>query len=131
MTIFHSRTAWRLAVTLIAAAAAFYAPGQAGEADIVKAEVQRSSDGTYSFDVTVSHADEGWVHYADAFEILTLDGEILDTRVLLHPHENEQPFTRSLTGVGVDTGLTEVRARAHDNVHGYGGVELVVELPSR
>jgi hypothetical protein len=41
--------------------------------------------------VTVRHADEGWEHYADCWEVLTLDGEVLATRELAHPHDNEQP----------------------------------------
>jgi len=37
------------------------APGiaVAGEADVVDAKILRSMDGTYRFDVTVLHADEG------------------------------------------------------------------------
>lgn len=100
----------------------------AGEAEIVDANAIRSANGTYRFDVTVSHADSGWDHYADAFEILAPDGTLLGTRTLLHPHENEQPFTRSLTDVSVPRGTREVRVRAHDNVHGYGRMEYVVTL---
>jgi hypothetical protein len=47
----------------------------------------------------------------------------------LHPHENEQPFTRSLTGVAIPDGVTEVTIRAHDSVDGYGGKEFTVALP--
>lgn len=105
------------------------APAFAGEADVVRAEISRSSDGTYRFDVSVLHADSGWDHYADAFEIVAPDGTILGTRTLLHPHENEQPFTRSLTGVEIPSDLTEVRVRAHDSVHEYGGAEIVLSVP--
>jgi hypothetical protein len=50
------------------------------------------------------------------------------TRVLLHPHEAEQPFTRSQSGITIPEGVTEVRVRAHDLVDGYGGQEVVVDL---
>lgn len=101
----------------------------AGEADVVTATAVRQSPGVYRFDVTVRHADEGWDHYADKWDVLAPDGTVLGTRVLYHPHETEQPFTRSLSGVKVPAGVTEVRLRAHDNVHKYGGVEITVSLP--
>jgi len=101
----------------------------AGEADVVDARAERAGDGTWRFAVTVRHADEGWDHYADAWEVLAPDGTVLGTRTLLHPHETEQPFTRSLSGVRIPDGLTEIGIRAHDKVHGYGGKELLVTVP--
>ena len=78
------------------------------------------SGGTWRFDVTVAHADEGWEHYADAWEVAAPDGTVLGMRELAHPHETEQPFTRSLGGVKVPDDLDEVRIRARDKVHGWG-----------
>lgn len=103
-------------------------PALAGEADVVAVEVTASGD-TYRFDVTVNHADEGWDHYADAWEVLAEDGSVLATRVLHHPHVEEQPFTRSLGSVSIPEGILRVRIRAHDSVHGHGGLEKQVELP--
>ena len=100
----------------------------AGEADVVGARALRAGD-TYSFDVTVAHADAGWDHYADRWDVVAPDGSVLGTRVLLHPHDTEQPFTRSLGGVRVPAGIAFVILRAHDKVHGYGGAELRVDLP--
>ena len=101
----------------------------AGEADVVEVEAVRAWWGaSFRFDVTVRHADAGWDHYADKWEVLTPDGAILATRVLGHPHVDEQPFTRSLTGVRVPEGITSVIVRAHDSVHGLGGTEMKVEL---
>lgn len=57
------------------------------------------------------------------------DGTVPGTRVLLHPHEDEQPFTRSPPGVSVPAGVDRVTVRAHDLVHGYGGAEMLVPLP--
>jgi hypothetical protein len=101
----------------------------AGEADVVAAEATRQPDGRWRFDVTVRHADAGWAHYADAWQILAPDGTLLGERVLLHPHDDEQPFTRSLDGVAIPDGVTEVVIRARDNVHGLGGAELRLPLP--
>ena len=115
----------------IAALLALAAPiaAAAGEADVLAVEATPADDGTWRFDVTVQHADAGWDHYADAWEVLTPEGAVLGTRTLLHPHENEQPFTRSLSGVAIPAGITEVIVRARDSVHGYGGKELRLALP--
>jgi len=101
----------------------------AGEADVVGVKASPGKEGTWSFFVAVRHDDEGWDHYADRWEVLGTGGEVLATRVLLHPHVGEQPFTRSLAGVRVPEDVPGVVIRAHDSVHGYGGKEVVVELP--
>jgi hypothetical protein len=101
----------------------------AGEADVVGARAEKSGAGTWRFSVTVRHADTGWDHYADAWDVLAPDGTVLGTRELLHPHETEQPFTRSLSGVKIPAGIKEVRIRARDSVHEYGGKEFKVKLP--
>ncbi len=102
---------------------------EAGEADVVDVKVRGSRDQGYRIDVTVRHADEGWEHYADRWEVLTPDGEVLATRVLYHPHVNEQPFTRSLSGVRVPEGIDEIVIRARDSQHGFGGRTWQVKLP--
>ena len=101
----------------------------AGEADVMDVKVTREGQGSYRFDVSVQHADTGWQHYADKWEVLTPDGDILGVRTLMHPHVNEQPFTRSLSGVNIPATIRQVIVRAHDSVHGYGGKELSVNLP--
>jgi hypothetical protein len=103
----------------------------AGQADVINAEAQRTAENTYRFAVTVRHADSGWDHYADRWDVLAPDGTVLGTRVLLHPHETEQPFTRSLSGVVIPQGIHTVEVRAHDSEHGYGGASLSIELPPR
>lgn len=100
----------------------------AGEADVLAVDADCSAADVCSFSVRVRHADTGWTHYADAWEVLTLDGELLATRVLAHPHVNEQPFTRSLPSVPVPPEINEVIVRARDSVHGYGGRELRVPI---
>ncbi len=88
-----------------------------------------SGAGVYSFAVSVRHGDTGWEHYADAWDVLGPDGTVLGTRELAHPHENEQPFTRSLSGVAIPQGTNKVRIRARDKVHGHGGLVMEVVLP--
>lgn len=105
-------------------------PVLAGPADVIKVEMMAfAKEGTWRFDVTVRHADTGWKHYADRWEVVAPDGRILATRVMLHPHEAEQPFTRSLDGVIIPDGVDTVTVRAHDSVHGYGGTEITLTVP--
>ena len=111
------------------------APEGRGNADVLHVRAVQDSDGTWTFHVTVAHPDTGWEDYADGWDVLTPDGEVLKpdpgspfTRLLLHPHESEQPFTRSQSGVAIPPGVTQVRVRAHDLVDGYGGREVWVDL---
>ncbi len=102
----------------------------AGEADVVDVKAFGSS-GNYGFDVSVRHGDTGWKHYANKWDVLAPDGKVLATRVLVHPHETEQPFTRGISGVRVPAGIKRVTLRAHDSVHAYGGKTITVDLPGR
>jgi hypothetical protein len=99
-----------------------------GEADVVDVEIS-GKDGNYNFSVTVKHADTGWEHFANRWEVVGKDGTVYGTRVLAHPHVNEQPFTRS-GRIKIPQGVDSVIVRANDSVHGLGGKEMTVKLPS-
>jgi len=101
-------------------------PALGGQADVIDATATRSG-AEWRIEATVRHADEGWDHYANGFEIVAPDGTVLGTRVLYHPHVEEQPFTRSHT-LTIPEGITEVTVRALDSVHGGGGASVVVSL---
>ncbi len=118
------------ALSLFAATAALAgsASAIAGEANVVAAKFARASNGTYRFDVSVRHADDGWEHYADKWQVRGPDGEVYGERVLAHPHDTEQPFTRSQSGIVIPDGVDAVTIRAHDKQHGWGGKELTVDL---
>ena len=118
------------ATAFLTAAVMFGAPLQAmaGEASVLRVKAKETSENIWSFAVTVRHKDKGWKHYADNWEILSPDGDIIATRVLAHPHVDEQPFRRSLSGVKIPDGLTQVIIRAHDSVHGYGSAQMRVDL---
>ena len=110
---------WR-ATMLALALAAQLGVAQADEPVIEGIEARKGGDGSWRFDVTVRHADAGWDHYADKWEVVAPDGRVLGERVLLHPHDNEQPFTRSQSGIAIPDGVAHVMVRAHDSVHGWG-----------
>ncbi|MBV2359594.1 hypothetical protein KUH32_07400 [Thalassococcus sp. CAU 1522] len=90
---------------------------------------QADFDGSnWRFSVTLAHPDTGWDHYADGWRIEDADGAILGTRELLHPHVNEQPFTRNLTGVAVPGDLQTVFIRAKCSVDGWSDRRLEIPL---
>jgi hypothetical protein len=98
-------------------------------AQVRRVVARETSSGVWLFDVTVRHDDTGWDHYADEWQVIDAEtGEVLGTRELAHPHVDEQPFTRSRSGIEIpsDTSLVVVRAKC--NVHGFGGREIEVDL---
>ena len=80
----------------------------ASEAKIVKASAELTSAQKFNITVTLEHADKGWDHYANAWRVYSTEGELIGERVLHHPHVNEQPFTRTLLGLSVPSGIKEV-----------------------
>ena len=100
----------------------------AGEANVVEVRLEATGEESFQVWATVQHDDEGWQHYADKWEILDMEGNLLDTRVLLHPHSPD-PFTRSLSPVKIPDHVKKIRVRAHDSVHGYGGKEVIIAIP--
>lgn len=99
-----------------------------GCADVLAVEVTAGDGRAFGFDVTIRSPDVGWEKYADMFEVLAPDGTVLGTRVLTHPHVDEQPFTRSLDGVVVPVGIDRVIVRSRDSVEGFCGETVEVGL---
>ena len=116
-------------VLLITAILLISLSAYAGEADVIEVDIKKTADNLYFFKVTVRHADEGWDHYANKWDVVAPDGAVLGTRTLYHPHVDEQPFTRSLSDVIIPASITEVTVRAHDSVHEYGGKTMKVAVP--
>ena len=95
---------------------------------VIEHVTARQSAGTWQFSVTISHPDTGWDHYADGWRVLDMDGNELGVRILHHPHENEQPFTRSLGGVEIPREIKEVQIEARCNVDGWSSERYTVKL---
>ncbi|WP_193140465.1 hypothetical protein [Meridianimarinicoccus sp. MJW13] len=104
------------------------APALADLPQVVEARATATGQ-TWRIDVTLRHPDTGWDHYADGWEVVTPDGQVLGYRELLHPHVQEQPFTRSLTGVAIPADLSDVRIRARCQTDGWGPAEFTLTLP--
>lgn len=82
----------------------------------------------YRFDVTISHADTGWDHYADGWDVRDTAGTVLGHRILAHPHVNEHPFTRSLPIENMEN-TSRVFVFAKDNLGEWSRLGFEVILP--
>ncbi len=91
----------------------------AGMADVISVEVTGSPNG-YRFAVEIASPDQGCDQYANWWDILTEEGQLVYRRILNHSHVNEQPFVRSGGPVAIEAD-TVVIVRAHMQPGGYGG----------
>jgi len=98
-------------------------------ADVEAVEASGGPD-AWTVSVTVRSPDTGCDQYADWWELVTPEGELVARRILNHSHVDEQPFTRaSEAPIELDPSA-EVVVRAHlhadgaDPTEGYGGQAL-------
>ena len=117
----------RARILYLVLASMLVAPAQANEVEIVKAGFEKFGS-TWTVYTTLRHDDTGWDHYADKWRVVDAHGNVLGERVLLHPHENEQPFTRSESGIDIPETTTIVYVEAHDKVHGWSRQRVRVDL---
>ncbi len=120
-----------LVITLFVMSSLLVTTVNANEVDIVDVTPHQSSDKTWGFAVTLKHADEGWDHYANEWQVLAPDSKILATRTLYHPHVNEQPFTRNTSGVKIPANMKVVYVIAKDTVHGLSKKVAEVNLETK
>jgi hypothetical protein len=91
-------------------------------ANILSAE-SSGGEGKYNLSVNILSSDIGCEDYANWWEVISDEGALLYRRILLHSHENEQPFERSGGPIFVSANET-IWIRAHMKNSGYGGVAL-------
>jgi len=92
---------------------------------IVDVKIKPQAGQQLRIDVTLLHADTGWDHYADGWQVLDENKKVIGARVLYHPHVNEQPFTRSLSGIVINKKTRFIYIRAHDKVHGNSELKKI------
>ena len=97
-------------------------PDLEDKAHVISVQASGSA-GDYRFAVEIHSPDLGCEQYADWWEVIDEDGNLLYRRILAHSHVDEQPFTRSGGPVAIEPD-TVVIVRAHMNNSGYGGVSL-------
>ena len=98
------------------------------EAPVIEAATAQRSGDSWRVSVTLRHPDTGWDHYADGWRVELADGTVLATRVLFHPHVNEQPFTRSQSGIPIPEDVTEVFVRSRCLVDGWSAETRALSL---
>ncbi len=97
-------------------------------AQVIYVKAKQIKQNNYYFSVTVKHKDEGWKHYADAWQVVhPKTKKVIATRVLAHPHDDEQPFTKSMD-VKIPKNLKKVLVRAKCTKHGYDGKTVLVNF---
>lgn len=96
--------------------------------DVIGATAERGADGLWTFSATLSSPYDTPKRYADAWRVLGPDGEVYGIRELAHDHANEQPFTRSQSGIEIPEDVTVVTVEGRDQISGWGGATVEVEL---
>ena len=97
--------------------------------DVIAAVVEVETSGAFTVSATLFSPYDSPQRYADAWRVLDPDGVVLGVRELLHDHANEQPFTRSLGGVEIPDDVSEVTIEGRDQLNGWGGATVTVEVP--
>jgi hypothetical protein len=107
------------------------APETSGEQlfpDVVAAVATQNEPGVWTFSVTLSSPYDAPERYADSWRVRGIDSTVYGERFLSHDHANEQPFTRSQSGIQIPEGVDEVIIEGRDQVNGWGGTTLTLTL---
>ncbi len=97
--------------------------------DVIDATVEQTSPGVFRVSATLSSPYDSPDRYADGWRVVAPDGVVLGERPLAHDHAGEQPFTRTLSGVDIPTDIVEVTIEGRDQISGWGGATVTVEVP--
>ena len=117
-------------IGLFISAFIFSLPVSANDVEIIKVVLTKRA-GTWQADVTLKHEDTGWKHYADGWRLVDSNGDEIGKRTLYHPHVNEQPFTRSLTGFYLAKEMKTIFVEAHDLKHGWSADKVEIDLTKK
>ncbi len=96
--------------------------------DVIDATAERDG-ATWTVSATLSSPYDTPERYADAWRVIGPDGTVYGERILQHDHANEQPFTRSQSGIEIPDDVDEVVIEGRDLANGYGGDTFVLTLP--
>lgn len=92
-------------------------------ADVISVQIT-GGENAYQYAVEIHSPDTGCEQYADWWEVLTEDGNLIYRRILTHSHTDEQPFVRSGGPIEINV-TTVVIVRAHMHTGGFGGVAML------
>ncbi|MFK5981571.1 MAG: hypothetical protein QM499_01555 [Flavobacteriaceae bacterium] len=88
------------------------------KAEVVSVSVS-GDENNYTFSVGILSTETGCEQYANWWEVISEDGELIYRRILGHSHVNEQPFVRSGGVVEISNNQTVI-IRAHMNTSSFG-----------
>ena len=114
-------------IFIIALSALIPASAIAHEPEVVGAKIEKVGM-LWNIHITIRHDDTGWDHYADGWEILDEQGKSIGFRTLADPRVEEQPFTRSLSGVVIPDGASEIFVVPRCSVHGWNDAPVRIKL---
>lgn len=97
--------------------------------DVVAASLERDDNGSWRLEVTLSSQYDSPERYADGWRVLDKDGAVLGEHTLTHDHADEQPVTRTQSGLQIPDDLDQVTVQGKDTENGYGGATLSVPVP--
>lgn len=76
---------------------------------------------TWTVSATLSSPYDTPERYADAWRVVGPDDTVYGERILTHDHANEQPFTRSQSGIEIPDDVDVVTIEGRDQQYGWGG----------
>ncbi|MFC4335171.1 hypothetical protein [Salininema proteolyticum] len=85
-------------------------------------------DGAFTVHITVDSAYDSEERWADAVRVVGPDGGEMAIAEFPEPHEDEQPFTRSIEGVDAPMDVEVVEVQARDSENGWNPETLEVRL---
>ncbi len=96
--------------------------------DVREAELESSGDDTWTLSVTISSPYDSPERYADGWRVLAPNGDVLGKHELMHDHADEQPFTRSQSGLEIPQDVQEITVEGRDLENGYGGETVTIPV---
>jgi hypothetical protein len=97
--------------------------------DILEVELRPLGERIYDVVVTVSSPYDTSQRYADGWRVLDPQGNVIGSHTLLHDHAGEQPFTRTQPGLHIPVDVDEITVEGRDQVNGFGGLTVTIEVP--
>jgi len=98
--------------------------------DVLEVRLEPAGGRTFDVYVTLSSPYDTPQRYADGWQTLDADGNVLGTHTLMHDHAAEQPFTRVQRGLDIPAGVESVTVQGRDQANGFGGLTLTVPVPA-